>query len=148
MAKRVKMGELNEELIIQSFKHTNHEICPSDVISNTPDPKTISEQGETESDKDVTFSGGDETETPKTKSRRRKGNYDEIYLRRKEIKSRQPVYISQAIHQSITRLVHLLALANKDISVGGYIDNVLAEHLERHRDEIAELYRQQMNEFM
>lgn len=148
MAKRVKMGELNEELIIQSFKQTNHEMSPSDVVCTVPDKKDATEQGESESEKNATSSGGDENGSSKGKPRRRKGNYDEIYLRRKEIKSRQPVYISQAIHQSITRLVHLLALANKDISVGGYIDNVLAEHLERHRDEIADLYRQQMNEFM
>lgn len=145
MAKRVKPGELNEELIIQSFKHTNHETNLSEVVCSaceTSQPK----QDETEIEKDTM--GVNDTVSPKGKARRRKGNYDEIYLRRKEIKARQPVYISQEIHQSITRLVHLLALANKEVSVGGYIDNVLSEHLERHRDEIADLYRSQMNEFM
>lgn len=147
MAKRVKPGELNEELIIQSFKH---EMNPAQVVGNVSDENTDPQRVEraTENGKDEANLCGDDTGTPKGKPRRRKGNYDEIYLRRKEVKTRQPVYISQEIHQSITRLVHLLALANKDISVGGYIDNVLSEHLERHREEIAELYRQQMNEFL
>lgn len=146
MAKRVKPGELNEELIIQSFKLTNHEMNPSEVVCNTSDEPPREDDAEAESAKGAACA--DDTANQKGKPRRRKGNYDEIYLRRKEIKSRQPVYISQQIHQSITRLVHLLALANKEISVGGYIDNVLAEHLERHKDEIAELYRSQMNEFL
>lgn len=78
----------------------------------------------------------------RSKPRRRKGNYDEIYLKRKEIKSRQPVYISQQLHQVITKLVHLLALSGKEISVGGYIDNVLADHLQQYQDEIEEICNQ------
>ena len=34
------------------------------------------------------------------------------------LKTRQPVYISQEIHRSVIKLVHLLALAGKEISVG------------------------------
>lgn len=86
--------------------------------------------------------------TAKGKSRRRRGSYDEVYLKRRELKTRQPVYISQEIHRSIIKLVHLLALAGKEISVGGYIDNVLAEHLRQHKDEIAELYRSGIDDIL
>ena len=86
--------------------------------------------------------------TAKGKSRRRKGSYDEVYLKRRELKTRQPVYISQEIHRSVIKLVHLLALAGKEISVGGYIDNVLAEHLRQHKDEIAELYRSGIDDIL
>ena len=85
---------------------------------------------------------------PEGKSRRRRGSYDEVYLKRRELKTRQPVYISQEIHRSIIKLVHLLALAGKEISVGGYIDNVLAEHLRQHKDEIAELYRSGIDDIL
>jgi hypothetical protein len=71
-----------------------------------------------------------------------------VYLKRRELKTRQPVYISQEIHRSIIKLVHLLALAGKEISVGGYIDNVLAEHLRQHKDEIAELYRSGIDDIL
>ncbi len=91
-------------------------------------------------------------ETVSTPPRKRKRGqvetYDEVFLKRKELKTRQSVYISQEIHASIARLVHVLALAGKEISVGGYIDNVLAEHMESHKDVIAELYRQQLDKFL
>lgn len=67
--------------------------------------------------------------------------YEEVFLKRKELRARQPVYISRTVHQRINRLVLYLALADKGISVGGYIDNVLEEHLEQHKDEIDEMCR-------
>lgn len=69
-------------------------------------------------------------------------SYTECYLRFCPLPSRQPVYISQQLHQVITKLVHLLALSGKEISVGGYIDNVLADHLLQYKDEIEKLCKQ------
>ena len=60
--------------------------------------------------------------------------------------TRQCVYISGQIHAVISRLVHVIA--DKDITVGGYIDTVLAEHLERHKEEINELYRQKREDLI
>ena len=68
------------------------------------------------------------------------------FLPRIELKTRLSVYISQQIHTVISRLVHIIA--DKDITVGGYIDTVLAEHLERHKDEINELYRQKREDLI
>ena len=69
-------------------------------------------------------------------------SYTECYLRFCPLPSRQPVYISRQLHQVITKLVHLLALSGKEISVGGYIDNVLADHLQQYQDEIEEICNQ------
>jgi hypothetical protein len=82
-------------------------------------------------------------------SKRRRGqadNYDEVFLKRKDLKIRQSVYISQETHASVTRLVHLHGMAGKEISVGGYIDNVVAEHMESHREFIADLRRRQLEQ--
>ena len=72
--------------------------------------------------------------------------YGEKFLKRNELKTRQCVYISGQIHAVISRLVHVIA--DKDITVGGYIDTVLAEHLERHKEEINELYRQKREDLI
>ncbi|WP_455668456.1 DUF3408 domain-containing protein, partial [Phocaeicola sp.] len=58
-----------------------------------------------------------------------------------EIKTRQCVYISREVHNKISKIVNVIA--DKEITVGGYIDTVLAQHLEQHREEINELYKQQ-----
>lgn len=148
MAKRAKAGELDESLIIQSFKDTELLANPADAIAGKPDEDTPAEETkekvvQVEDNVDETETPAADT-TPKGKSRRRKGNYDEVFLKNKDLKARQPVYISQEIHQEIKKVVHLLALSNQEISVGGYINNVLADHLEQHKEDIAELRRRQI----
>ncbi len=142
MAKRQKAGELNESMIIQAFKDPELLDDPAAAVAVQPENGPAAEP----TDVDVPFTeetgGVDEspaTDAPKNKPRKRRGNYEEVFLKRKELKTRQPVYISQSVHQRIKRLVKMLALADKEISVGGYIDNVLEEHLEQHKDEIDEM---------
>lgn len=70
-----------------------------------------------------------------------KSSYASRYLKRNRIITRQCVYISHDIHGLITRLVHQLANQGQEISIGGYIDTVLSEHLQANKDEINEVYR-------
>lgn len=166
MAKRMKAGPLDESLIIQSFKDADLLADPANAVLQEAGERPAAPQGAERADgsrkdraepaafrRDGEEPVADEAAVPadgtaKGKSRRRKGSYDEVYLKRRELKTRQPVYISQEIHRSVIKLVHLLALAGKEISVGGYIDNVLAEHLRQHKDEIAELYRSGIDDIL
>lgn len=66
-------------------------------------------------------------------------DYSSTFLQKNEIKTRQCVYISQRIHTTISEIVKVIA--DKEVSVGGYIDNVLLQHLETHKEEINELYK-------
>lgn len=83
-------------------------------------------------------------EAPKEGGRRKRQNadYTATFLKRNEIKTRQCVYISREIHNQISRIVNVIS--DKEITVGGYIDTVLACHLEQHKDEIKELYKKQL----
>lgn len=67
-------------------------------------------------------------------------DYEELFLCRNEIRQRQGVYISQSVHQTIMQIVK--QIAGNDVSVGGYIDNVLKHHLGKYKDEINSLYKQ------
>lgn len=83
----------------------------------------------------------EQPEKPKeAKRRRNQADYSSIFLQRNELKERSCVYISKRIHSTISEIVRVIA--NRDVTVGGYIDSVLLQHLEAHRDEINELYRQ------
>jgi len=87
----------------------------------------------------------------KEQTRRKRGqsaNYKETYLKRNEIKTRQCVYISYDVHALIAKLVRTLVDEGSDISVGGYIDTVLWEHLQLHKEEINELYRHQRGDLL
>lgn len=90
--------------------------------------------------------GGTLQAVERAKEKRGLSEYGEKFLKRNELKTRQCVYISGQIHAVISRLVHVIA--DKDITVGGYIDTVLAEHLERHKEEINELYRQKREDLI
>ncbi len=84
----------------------------------------------------------DPGKTREQKDSRRKRTavgYSATFLQKNEIKTRQCVYISQRIHATISEIVRVIA--DKDVSVGGYIDNVLLQHLEAHKEEINELYK-------
>ena len=67
--------------------------------------------------------------------------YSEIFLKRNELKNRQSVYISKDVHTAITRLVHVFALDGIEISVGGFIDNILANHMDIFGDLLTTLQK-------
>ena len=129
MAKKLKEGvnldEIDENFIISSFKTTE----PQQTGGTLQAVERAKENREAGKGK-----------------KRGLSEYGEKFLKRNELKTRQCVYISGQIHAVISRLVHVIA--DKDITVGGYIDTVLAEHLERHKEEINELYRQKREDLI
>ena len=129
MAKKLKedvnLDEIDENFIISSFKTTE----PQQTGGTLQAVERAKENREAGKGK-----------------KRGLSEYGEKFLKRNELKTRQCVYISGQIHAAISRLVHVIA--DKDITVGGYIDTVLAEHLERHKEEINELYRQKREDLI
>lgn len=121
----VNLDEIDENFIISSFKTTE----PQQTGGTLQAVERVKENRETGKGK-----------------KRGLSEYGEKFLKRNELKTRQCVYISGQIHAVISRLVHVIA--DKDITVGGYIDTVLAEHLERHKEEINELYRQKREDLI
>lgn len=75
-------------------------------------------------------------------------SYIDGFLKYKEFKTRQSVYISKEVHASVARFIHALALTGNKISVGGYIDNIIVEHLKSHKEVIENMYRKQLDQFL
>lgn len=73
-------------------------------------------------------------------------SYQEQYLKPVEIDRRQCVYISKRNHEVINSLIR--SINQKGLTVGGYIDNVITEHLEKHKAEINHLYRRERNDLL
>jgi hypothetical protein len=87
----------------------------------------------------------EKTKEVKEPVKRRRGNadYGSLFLQRNEFKTRLCVYISRRIHTTISEIVKVIS--DREITVGGYIDSILMEHLETHRDEIMELYNSELS---
>lgn len=116
-----KAESIDELLLLSSIKE-------KDVAPSQPVEQSIQENepGKTKEQKD-------------SKRKRTAVCYSATFLQKNEIKIRQCVYISQRIHATISEIVRVIA--DKEVSVGGYIDNVLLQHLEAHKEEINELYK-------
>lgn len=88
-----------------------------------------------------------------SKSRRKKinigtsGDYESDFLCRNEIRDRRSVYVSDYVHEIVKQIVRQIGgLSN--LSVGGYIDNVMKHHLEKYKEEINTLYKQTRNDLL
>lgn len=140
MAKKVDTSGFDPDFIIGQTKPDNREnpqvIQPAEpaLDDSPPEQENLPEQPK-------------EKEAPKRK-RGGQAGYKETFLKRNEIKTRQCVYISYDVHAVITKLVRALVDAGNDISVGGYIDTVLNEHLQLHKEEINEVYRQRPDDLL
>lgn len=143
MAKKVDTSGFDPDFIIGQTKPDNREnpqvIQPVEpVLEDTlPEQETTVIQPPQET---------------KESSRRKRGQqssgFKETFLKRNEIKTRQCVYISHRVHSLIAKLVRTLVDTGNDITVGGYIDTVLEEHLNVNKEEINELYRQQRGDLL
>jgi hypothetical protein len=75
-------------------------------------------------------------------SQKEETDYATAFLKKKELKTRQCVYISQDMHGIVSRITGMFP--DRDITVGSYIDNVLIQHFETYKDKINELYKKEM----
>lgn len=82
-------------------------------------------------------------ETPQAteKPRKRKevqSEYVEQYFERVDFTDRQLVYITRETHQRLSDIVNVIG--GKQGTIGGYMENIIREHFETHKDEINTIY--------
>lgn len=71
--------------------------------------------------------------------------YRETFLARKLTGTRRQTYIHESLYETLARVLPVIA---PDTSVPAFVSNVLAEHLEKHRDIIGEICSQKFKEMM
>lgn len=80
------------------------------------------------------------------KKRKQESGYTSVFLKPKELKSRQSVYIGGDLHEKVVAIVNEIAV--KGMTVGAFIDTVLRQHLEEHKDEINNLYKRKRDDLI
>ena len=103
--------------------------------SPPPKPDGTGSAGETPANAGQPSKMKGQYEQVKGKSR----DYGQTFLKGHELKTRKCVYISAEAHGIVSKIVN--TIADKEITVGGYIDTVLMRHFEENKDEINDLYR-------
>ncbi len=132
----------DEELLLASMKARKRDgetrSLPKDTVA-APVIKT----------KDVSSDPTQNVSPPKESGQRKKKKgerYNDSFLKKNEIKDRHCIYISKNVYYKISKIVKVIA--DSDISIGGYVDTVLLNHLEEHKDEINEMYKQQREDLI
>ncbi len=102
------------------------------VPVKNPEPAPAAGQVEIQSEK-----------TPLVKPRKKKdeaGSYRDKYLVNTPASNRSHVYINRKVAECIKRILPVIA---PDMSISGYISNILVDHIRQHWEEINELYNKE-----
>ena len=74
------------------------------------------------------------------KKKEETGSYRERYLVNIPASNRSHVYINREVAECIKRVLPVIA---PDMSISGYISNILVDHIQQHWEEINELYNKE-----
>jgi len=76
------------------------------------------------------------------KRRNSQADYETLFIKESDITTRQArhVYIRTDFHDLISKITYVIA--NKEMSIFSYIDNVLAHHFEEFQEEISKIYKE------
>ena len=148
MGKKINLDEIDESLIIAAVKKDKSSVPENPERLLTPSTAKPAMQPEQAAEETVKPVATEQPKEVKEPVRRKRSNvdYSSMFLQRNELKVRSCVYISQRIHATISEIVRVIA--DKDVSVGGYIDNVLLQHLEAHKEEINDLYKKERKDLI
>ena len=69
-------------------------------------------------------------------------NYQEIYFERLDFTNRQPLWLTRETHLTLLKIVNVIG--GHKATLSSYVENIILQHLESHKEEINELYE---NEF-
>jgi len=143
------VNDIDEVALLQSIyeqDNSNSGMTQSKVHGKST--ATVLEQTDNQDDseeieevKEVTAFKVTKEQKEPVKRKRSHSDYSSLFLQRNELKDRSCVYISRRIHKTISEIVRVIA--DRDTTVGGFIDNILLQHLELHKDEINELYKKE-----
>lgn len=133
MAKKEKETEIDEDFLLASIgdkKEGKTPIEKKEAVESV-EPQKIKEP------------------TANRRNKRSNNNtedYATTFLCRNEIRERKSIYVSQLVHEKVKLIIK--RIADDDASVGGYIDNVLKHHLEKYKEEINTLNRNERDDLI
>jgi hypothetical protein len=138
MANKREVSDIDESLLLSSIREQDtQKEAVEEVTVQEPQQVREAEPLETAAEKPK------DVKEPVKRKRNTNMDYRTVFLQKHELKNRQCVYIGREIHATLSEIVRVIA--DRDITVGGYIDCILSEHTEAHRDEINELYRRELS---
>lgn len=110
------------------------------ILDGRATPSALPQKNNTETPKEEEPEESEEKEiVPKrTYKKKKNSEYLDAFLKPRVLKQRQSVYISQDVHEFISKIVSKLGVRN--MTVGVFIDTVMAQHINDHAEELRAIY--------
>ena len=141
MAKRINTDEIDESFIIASVKK-DRTTAPVTVQTNLKEDKEPLSEGKVEEAPAAT------AEPPKEEPRGRREKqqeYESLFIRETDLppaRFGKSVYIRKEFHDRISQIVSVIG--GNEVSLFGYIDNIIALHFETYREEITQSFKKKI----
>ena len=89
----------------------------------------------------------EETERRRRNGKPEKTDYDSMFVRESNVTARlgKQVYIRKEYHDRILKMLHIIG--GNEVTIAGFLDNVLTYHFTQFQDEIAESFKRHMESY-
>jgi hypothetical protein len=143
---KINMDEIDEQLIVSSIRKDHiavREITPPPMAPLAAVAPAYSLQAPQPEELPEVPASAPEVPKEETRSRRTGvQEYESLFIRETDLppaRFGKSVYIRKEYHDQISQIISVIG--GNDVSLFGYIDNVLAHHLESYRDEIVRSFK-------
>jgi hypothetical protein len=142
MAKKINVDEIDESFIVAAVRKDRiaQEIIPPPLV---PLPATAPAQVEHQP-KEETPSPEPQKEEPRGK-RAGQIEYESLFIRETDLppaRFGKSVYIRKEYHDRISQIISVIG--GNEVSLFGYIDNVLAHHFDNFQEDIIRSFRKKI----
>jgi hypothetical protein len=140
MAKKINVDEIDEQFIIASVRkeHVQPEITPPPL---TPLPAIVPVQSE-QAPQVETPVVSEQPQTENLSKREKQQKYESLFIRESDLppaRFGKSVYVRKEYHDRISQIISVIGV--NEVSIFGYIDNVLTHHFENFQDEMIQCFK-------
>lgn len=108
------------------------------ILDGRATPSALPPKEDFETHASKTEEPEEEVAPKRTYKKKKNSEYLDAFLKPRVLKQRQSVYISQDVHEFISKIVNKLGVRN--MTVGVFIDTVVMQHIKEHADELRAIY--------
>jgi len=129
MAKTIKKEDIDEKAIMATF-----------LQDEPSDHESLIKSGKVEIEDEGEVSVAESSKKEPRRERSKESDYESVFIKDSSVTARtgKMVYIRKDFHDTIQWICKVIA--ESEVSLSGYIDNVLKHHFEIYEEEIKRLY--------
>ena len=141
MGRKINLDEIDESLIIAAVKKDRSSV--PDNPERLLTPSTTEQPGTVIEEKTVASS-----EPPKEENRTKRARqqeYESLFIRESDLppaRFGKSVYVRKEYHDRISQIISVIS--SNEVSLFGYIDNVLTHHFDNFEGDIIKLFKKKV----